>query len=114
MTSSRNAARVGNVINIGLGLWLAVSIFVWPHFGAARINSLVTGVVIAILAAAALVEPACSAADTLPAIWLIGTSLWLAHGEAATAFHNAAIGALVIFASTTPLVAFPRTAYEEP
>ena len=48
-----------------------------------------------------------SAIDTLPAVWLIATSLVLDHPSAATPYHNAIVAALVIFASTTPLVAFP-------
>lgn len=113
--SSREAARVGNAINLVLGVWLMISTFVWPHSDLQRVNCIAVGLLIALVAVGSLWVPAMSCVDTLPAVWLLAGALFLVHGSGITPYHNAIIGALVIFASTTPLVAFThteRTAYQ--
>ena len=108
--TTRDATRIGNSINLVLGVWLAISAFVWSHAGPAFANTLIVGVLIAVIAAMSFWRPAGSAVATIPAAWLLLTTLFIHHDNSVTPLHNALVGALVVFAATTPLVAYPEDA----
>lgn len=103
--SSRDAIRTGNWINLVIGVWLVISAFVWPHVGAALANTVIVGLMIAVLAGAAFWRPAASAVIALPGAWLVLSAIFIHHGHSVTPLHNAVLGGIAILAATTPIVA---------
>jgi hypothetical protein len=83
-------------INIGLGLWLVASTFVWAHAASSRVNTWIVGIVIAVVAASALVRPKLHRLNSFAAAWLVVSTLVIHHLTNGTAWDNALIGLLVL------------------
>lgn len=103
----RDSSHVGNSINIAMGVWLVISAFVWPHEPTQRLNAVVFGSMIAVLASLALMWRPASWVATLPAVWLFGTSLSAEHRDALTPWHNVAVAFVVFMSATAPVAASP-------
>jgi hypothetical protein len=84
------------LFNILLGGWLVASTYIWSHGEISRMNTWVLGILIALIAAAALVRPEVHRLNAAVATWLIISTLWLTHITSATAWNNAIVGLLVI------------------
>jgi hypothetical protein len=94
---------VRRVLDLGLGLWLMVSAFLWPHGAPQAINAVVVG---AALAAVALVrrggEDRARHASTALALWLFGANIVLPGTTLATAWNHALVAVLVFLVSLAP------------
>jgi hypothetical protein len=110
--TSREAQRVGNLINLAMGIWLILSLFAWHHGGSAWTNTAVLGGLIAACSIASLLFPAMSWFNALPGLWLFTAAWWLEHQGPLTPWNNALVAVVVLMASTAPLVAFPQSHYE--
>jgi hypothetical protein len=106
--NAREAAHLGNVINLVMGIWLIVSAFVLPHAGLPQINTIAIGALIALLALGSLVTPPLSWVNALPAVWLFGAGMAFQHQHHITSYNNIAVSLVVFLASLTPLAASPQ------
>jgi hypothetical protein len=93
-----SGARLANVT---LGLWLFVSAFLWPHTPGSRANTWVLGLIIATIAAVGS-TPTIRALSTVPALWLLFSSFWIADMTNATMWNNAIVAVLVSILSLVP------------
>jgi hypothetical protein len=100
------------VLNIGLGLWVFVSAFLWPHSRAEQYNAWVVGIVVVTAGLAAVegsvwarsINAACGA-------WLAASALFLSRAGSVTAWNNLAAGlciAAVALSPTLPVRRHPR------
>jgi hypothetical protein len=85
------------VINFLVGIWLIASAFAWPHGDAARSNTWIVGILIAIVAIGAMFQPVIRYANTLLAVWLFVASLAIHPTRVETVWNNL-IAAVVVFA----------------
>jgi hypothetical protein len=88
--------------NVTLGLWLFLSAFLWPHTPGSRANTWVLGLIIAVLAGVGTPTPAIRALSTVPAVWLLFSSFWIADVTNATMWNNAIVAVLVLMLSLIP------------
>ncbi|MCL2449130.1 MAG: hypothetical protein FWD17_09295, partial [Polyangiaceae bacterium] len=58
------------VINIGLGTWLFVSAFIWPHLPVEQMNTAVVGALCVFIAVAGTVIPWARYLNGALAVWL--------------------------------------------
>ena len=93
-------ARAASLV---LSLWLMVSIFFWPH--GAR-ESMVVGLywawVLALLAAAAFVEPRVRYGGAVLGAVLAVYSLFAPHASPVTRWHDFAVGVLIALLAAVP------------
>ncbi len=97
---------VRRVLDLGLGLWLMVSAFLWPHGAAQAIDAVAVG---AALAAVALVGVRRAAgqerarhASTALALWLFIANILLPGTTLPTAWNHALVAVLVFLVSLAP------------
>jgi hypothetical protein len=88
--------------NVALGLWLFLSAFLWPHTLASQVNTSLLALVIVSIAAAATPTPVVRAISTVPAIWLLFSSIWISDVTPTTMWHNAIVAGLVLVFSLVP------------
>lgn len=94
--------------NAGLGAWLVLSAFIWPHSGASQTNTWIVGLGIAVVALVALRAPAARFLNSAMGAWLV-ISTWfiMPHVLMGTLWHNVLVGAAVFALSMVASVATP-------
>ena len=98
--------RLPRLVTLGLGVWLFISAFVWPHTPASQTNAWIVGVLIAAVALAAFAAPVLRFANTVAAAWLFASALWLPHVYKSGAWHDGILAIVVFGLSLIP----PRSA----
>ena len=82
------------VVNAVLGLWLCLSVVLWPHSRWQFANTLVAGVLIIVFALGACVIPRVRFLNTLLSVYLF-LAAWFYHSDSVaemlTQWHNAII-----------------------
>lgn len=94
-------------IPIGLGAWLFISAFLWPHGTASATNTWIVGLLIAIASLIALRMPWMRWVETALAIWLFLSSLAMPGATRGTLWNNLIVAALVFLVSLVPEGLFP-------
>ncbi len=92
-------ARCGNLL---LGIWLQVSIFVWPHTDATRISAWLPGLLVSTIALLAMGAPPMRWLNGFVALWLLLWTVATASAEALTYFNGVACGLMVLILSVIP------------
>ncbi|MDB4935509.1 MAG: hypothetical protein JWP87_2481 [Labilithrix sp.] len=93
-------ARASNAI---LGIWLIVSVYLWPHITRQVTNAWVVGVLTIVFAAiAAFVAPRARFANTALGIWLVFSTFVTGTISAATLWNDIFVGALMLGVSLVP------------
>jgi hypothetical protein len=102
---------VRRVLDLGLGLWLFASAFLWPHGAAHFVDAALVG---ALLIAVALVragrQEQARHASTALAIWLFVANIVLPGTTLPTAWNHALVAVLVFLVSLVPAPSRRRTA----
>ena len=97
--------RFGRIINTALGVWLYLSVFVWPHTEAQRANAVLTGTFIALTAIAVESLGPRSRLRMLDAalgFWLLVSIFAFPTTSLATQLNSAIVGVIVIAVSLLP------------
>ena len=100
--SSASSGAWPRGINIVAGIWLFISAFIWPHAANARTNTWILGVLIALAAIIALYAPRVRFLNTLFAIWLFFSTLFIYHLNAGTLWNNIIVSIIVFIVSLIP------------
>ena len=93
------SARVANLV---LGLWLALSAFLWPHTPTSMGNTWIIGVAIAITAVSALWLPRVRWLNAAFAVWLLISSVAIYPANSETVWNNAIVACLVFVLAVVP------------
>jgi hypothetical protein len=88
--------------SIVLGVWLFVSAFVWAHDESSRTNTMVLGVLIAIVGALSTLRSSARLVNVVAAVWLFFSTLWVFHPSQAAGWNNAIVAFLVLAVSFVP------------
>jgi hypothetical protein len=83
------------IVSIVLGIWLAFSVFLWPHGDAQFVNAWISAGVLLSLAVATVRFPWLHAASTPVGMWLIASSLFL-EASRVTLWNHLIIGLMVV------------------
>ncbi|MCI0571238.1 MAG: hypothetical protein L0Y66_10835 [Myxococcaceae bacterium] len=102
--SGPSAARgVGaRVVNLGLGVWLFLSAFLWPHTPASRTNTLMVGALAVTFGLWALRAPMARFLQTTLSLWLFFSTLALFPIGRTTLWNNLVVSVLMFVASLIP------------
>ena len=91
------------VANIGFGVWLMVSAFLWQHSTDQRVNAVAVGALVALLALLARRgRPWARPANMLLAGWLMLSVLVLRPAEATTAVNHLFVGLAILSMALLP------------
>jgi hypothetical protein len=90
-------ARLGN---LGLGVWLQISSFAWPHTDSSRISAWLPGLLISVIALLSMSSPPMRWLNGVLALWLIAWTVVSASAEALTYWNGVIVGLLVLVLST--------------
>jgi hypothetical protein len=90
------------IVNLVLGLWLALSAFAWPHSSFSRTNAVVVGLLIAGSALGGLWRPALRWVNAVLAVWLALSTFAPMNEAGATMAHNAILALVVFLVSLVP------------
>lgn len=96
------AARIANTV---LGLWLFISIFVWPHTPAQAVNAAIVGLFVALTALSAWSTGPrlrLRLANTAFGMWLLVSVVAFPTWVIATQINSAIVGVLVFALSLVP------------
>ena len=93
------AARTLNVL---LGIWLFISAFAWRHNTAEMTNTLVLGVLCAIIALIAMRMEQVRFVNTALGVWLFISAFALKPNSTATGWNNALVAIAIFIISLTP------------
>jgi hypothetical protein len=99
------------LMNVVWGVWLVISVFMWPHSDAQFVNAWICGSVLLLLAAVTMRFPVLHPASGALGLWLIASSL-LFESNGATVWNHTVMGLLIATASLLPLTG--GTAGREP
>jgi hypothetical protein len=91
-----------HVVSIALGLWLFISGFLWPHGRAQQLNTWIVGLLIALVAFAAMSEPRARSASAALAIWLFLSAFALPTAHAATTWNSVIVAVAVFVIAMVP------------
>ena len=101
--------------HVALGLWLFLSCFAWPHEANPTIIVALFGTaLITAFELMSLMEPACRFGTMLMGSVIVAEGLFCHHWLAATKWHDAAIGALVMLLSLVPNEKLPDPVQAQP
>lgn len=96
---------VARILNVALGVWLFVSIFVWPHTTAQAVNAALVGMFVALTALSALSSGPRSRLRILNgalAVWLLVSIGAFPTYVAATRINSAIVAVLVFVVALIP------------
>lgn len=96
---SRQSAAPARYANVILGIWLFISAFAWQHQSAARTNTWVVGLLIAVVGLIATRSPSARYANTALAVWLAISTLFVWPVVEATYWNNLIVAAAVFAVS---------------
>jgi hypothetical protein len=98
------------MVNVALGIWLIVSIWVWPHTAAQAINRLVVGILAVIAAGlAALWAPRFRFVNAVLGVYVFATASALPPLSTWSRWNYLFVGALMTACALTPSTR-PRSA----
>jgi hypothetical protein len=83
-------------VNVFLGIWLVLSLAVWPHEPAQHTNSLIVGALVASIAFASVALPWARFLDAALGAWLVA-SIWVLHTTRADTLWNTLLVGVGIF-----------------
>ena len=89
-------------LNLLAGVWLFISAFVWPHTAAAQANTWIVGALIAIASIWAMFAPSVRIVNTILAIWLFFSTLFIYHTSVGTVWNNLILAVVVFVLSLIP------------
>jgi hypothetical protein len=96
-------AAMGNMearyANIGLGIWLFASAFIWPHSSAQMTNTWVTGVITVIVGIVSIGAPRWRYINTIVGAWLIISGFALPRVTGGTFWNNLLVGIAILLVS---------------
>jgi hypothetical protein len=92
-------ARFGN---LGLGIWLQSSVFLWPHSDGARLSAWLPGLLVSVIALLSLGAPPMRWLNAFLAMWLILWTMAGASSEPLTYLNGIVSGLLVLILSAIP------------
>lgn len=96
-------------VSILAGLWLFLTVFLWPHSGDSLANAWMVGVLIVGAGVAALYRPRLRFANTVLGLWLLVSTLWIEHVSTGTIWNHLTVAVVVIAASLVPSSSIQRT-----
>lgn len=88
--------RDARYVNIGLGVYLVLSAFLWTHSSAQFTNTWVIGLIVASSAALALATPAFRYVNTVAGGWLMLSAFLLPRLSMGTLWHNFIAGLVIL------------------
>ena len=91
--------KAARYINAGVGVWLVISSFLWPHSPSQYANTWIMGIVTFAIALIALPVPWVRFFNTAAGAWLIFSAFVLPSIEAATRWNNFIFGVVVLILS---------------
>ncbi len=96
-------ASWARIINVILGVWLFISVFVWPHSSAQMTNTWILGVLEVIFSLVAIFATAQARyLNTVLAIWLFISAFALPSTSAGTIWNNVIVAILTFVFSLVP------------
>lgn len=84
---------------IVLGLWLAISIFLWPHTRDSQLNTWLVGVLVAGIGSIALYVPWLARVNVVLAVWLGASAIALQDTVEVTSVNNVVVAIGVLLAA---------------
>lgn len=112
---AKTTAKGIGIINLVLGIWLIISPFLFNYSGNAMTNSIILGVVIAILAIIRLSAPSQTWASWLNGVaglWLIIAPFIISATQASVLWNHIVVGlvvAVISFWNSTMTLPLPTT-----
>jgi hypothetical protein len=100
MASSTGASA--RAANLGLGLWLHISAFVWPHGDEARLSAWLPGLLISIVALLSMSSPPMRRLNAALGLWAAVWAAVAAGSDRLTYWNGVVVGVLVLTFSLIP------------
>ncbi|HVX93267.1 MAG TPA: hypothetical protein VHK47_00050 [Polyangia bacterium] len=94
---SRMEHKEASYMSAALGIWELISTFIWHHNRPHFVVSLITGIVIAIVALASLGTPRARVVNVFLGLWLIVSGFAFPHATMGTVWNNIFVGVVVCF-----------------
>jgi hypothetical protein len=89
--------KEASYLTAALGVWELLTTFIWHHNRPHFAISLVTGIVIAIVAIASLGTPRARVVNLFMGLWLIVSGFAFPHATMGTVWNNIFVGVVVCF-----------------
>jgi hypothetical protein len=89
-------------LNVALGVWLFFTPSIWAHHRAEALNARLTGVVCAVVAVASMFVPRARYVNTVVALWLFASWLFLPVARMGTVYADWVFGIFMLLVSLTP------------
>jgi hypothetical protein len=91
--------KAARYVNAGVGVWLFISAFLWPHTSAQYANTWIMGIVTFAVALVAVGATGFRFLNTAAGAWLVISVFVLPSVSAATRWNNFIVGVVVIILS---------------
>jgi hypothetical protein len=91
--------KAARYVNAGIGVWLFISAFLWPHTSAQYANTWIMAIVTFVIALVAIGTPGFRFLNTVAGAWLIISAFVLPTISAATRWNNFIVGVVVLILS---------------
>jgi hypothetical protein len=101
-TPDHRPSAAARWVNVALGAWLFISVFVWPHAYASATNSWIVGLAIMVVALTSMYIPGVRWLNTGLAVWLFVSAFAFSHVTTGTVWNNAIVAIVVLVASLKP------------
>jgi hypothetical protein len=93
---------MARMINMGLGSWLFISAYLWPHSDISKTNTWITGLLCVVFAAVAIKIDWFRWLNTVLACWLVISTLGVVHESGATPWNNSLVAVAIFVVSLLP------------
>ena|SRR5437764_10455770 len=91
--------KAARYVNAGIGVWLFISAFLWPHTSSQYANAWLMGIVIFVIALVAVGASWFRFLNTAAGAWLMISAFVLPTISAATRWNNFTVGVVVLILS---------------
>lgn len=89
--------KEASYMSAALGIWQLISTFIWHHDKGQFLVSLVTGIVITVVALTSLGTPRARVVNLVLGLWLIVSGFVFPHETMGTVWNNVFVGVVVCF-----------------
>ena len=92
----RRTSNTARTVNVVLGVWLFISAWIWPHTDVSRINTWISGLLVAAIALVAFRIRPMRWLNAAIGAWVVAGAVLFPHVATGTMWNNVIVGLLVL------------------
>lgn len=101
-TTAPEGPAWAHLMSLGLGIWLFITAFIWPHAQPLKANTWILGIIISVVSLIAMRTKSVRGINTVAAAWLLFSSLAMPHISRGTVWNNVLVAIAVFALSLVP------------